>query len=60
MAADLQQVKEHPLTDIQHMLLKTFLNKLELVPESIRHDSYDGKDILTFKKVDGFFPYIEF
>jgi len=42
------------------MLLKTFLNKLELVPESIRHDSYDGKDILTFKKVNGFFPYIEF
>ena len=41
------------------MLLKTFLNKLEYEPESVRHDAYEGKDIAVFKKVDGYFPYIE-
>lgn len=41
------------------MLLKTFLKRLEHEPESVRHDAYEQKDIVTFKKVDGYFPYIE-
>ena len=42
------------------MLLKTFLKKLKVQPESIRHDSYDKLDILTFpKRADQSFPYIE-
>ena len=42
------------------MLLKTFIKHFIVQPIHIRHDSYDGKDILEFEKVDGFFPYIEF
>ena len=42
------------------MLLKTFLKRLCFQPLEIRHDHYDNKDILTFEKKDGFFPYVEF
>lgn len=42
------------------MLLKTFLSKLEYTPVNIRHDNYEQKDIIIFKKVDGYFPYVEF
>ena len=42
------------------MLLKTFIEHLIEKPESVRHDAYEDKDILMFKKIDGFFPYIEF
>lgn len=42
------------------MLLKTFTKHLIVQPISIRHDSYEGKDILEFEKIDGFFPYLEF
>lgn len=42
------------------MLLKTFLNRLVIQPDSIRHDNYDNKDVLKFKSCEGYFPYIEF
>lgn len=42
------------------MLLKTFLNRLVIQPDNVRHDSYDNKDILQFKSCEGYFPYVEF
>lgn len=42
------------------MLLKTFLKKLVVQPKEVRHDAYDGKYMLEFEKIDGYFPYIEF